>query len=107
MSVRERIQVGRSPIHGKGVFARRRLRKGGYIGTFEGRPTRSDGIYVLWVFDEDDREVGIEGRNGLRFLNHSAAPNAEFLGLDLHATRNIQPGHEVTIHYGEAWEADD
>jgi len=35
------------------------------------------------------------------------APNAEFLGLDLHATRNIQPGHEVTIHYGEAWEADD
>ena len=107
MSVGERIQVGRSPIHGKGVFARRRLRKGGYIGTFEGRPTRSDGIYVLWVFDEDDQEVGVEGRNELRFLNHSVVPNAEFLGLDLHATRNIQPGHEVTIHYGEAWEADD
>jgi len=107
MSMRERIRVGRSPIHGKGVFARRRLRKGGYIGTFEGRPTRTDGMYVLWVLDEDDQEMGVEGRNALRFLNHSAAPNAEFLGLDLHATRNIQPGQELTIDYGDAWAADD
>ncbi len=107
MSTCERIQVGHSPIHGKGVFARRRLRKGGYIGTFEGRPTRDDGAYVLWVLDDDDREMGVEGRNELRFLNHSGAPNAEFLGLDLHATRNIQPGQEVTIHYGEAWATDD
>ena len=99
----QRIQVGVSPIHGKGVFARKRLRRGGYIATFEGRPTRRDGLYVLWVLDENDREVGVEGRNELRFLNHSSRPNAEFLGLDLHAIRNIQLGQEVTIHYGDAW----
>ena len=102
-----RIEVRTSPIHGKGVFARRRLRSGGYIGTFEGRPARRDGMYVLWVLDDDDREMGVEGRNELRFLNHSSRPNAEFLGLDLHATRNIQPGSEVTIHYGDAWTESD
>ena len=104
MSEQERIEVGVSPIHGKGVFARRRLRVGGYIASFEGRPTRRDGMYVLWVVDDDDREVGVEGRNDLRFLNHSSRPNAEFLGLELHAIRNIQSGAEVTIHYGDAWQ---
>ena len=61
-------------------------------------------MYVLWVLDDNDREVGVEGRNALRFLNHSSRPNAEFLGLELHAIRNIQPGAEVTIHYGDAWQ---
>ena len=102
----ERVEVRVSPIHGRGVFALRRLRTGGHIATFEGRPTRRDGIHVLWISEDDDgdREIGIEGRNELRYLNHSVNPNAEFLGLELFATRNIQPGHEVTIHYGEAWE---
>ena len=101
-----RVKVLVSPIHGRGVFALRRLRAGGHIATFEGRPTQRDGIHVLWIFEDDDedREIGIEGRNELRFLNHSVNPNAEFLGLELYAKRNIQPGHEVTIHYGEAWE---
>jgi SET domain-containing protein len=103
MSQCKRFEVRTSSIHGKGVFARRRLRTGGYIGTFEGRPTRRDGAYVLWVLDDENRELGVEGCNELRFLNHSARPNAEFLGLDLHAMRNIQPGSELTIHYGDAW----
>ena len=104
MAEQERFEVRGSPIHGRGVFARSRLRAGAHIATFEGRPTRRDGIYVLWVFDDQEREIGIEGRTGLRFLNHSQRPNAEFSGLELYAIRNIQPGHEVTIHYGEAWE---
>jgi len=79
------------------------VRRGAYIADFEGRPTQRDGMYVLWVIDEDDRETGIEGKNELRFLNHSSEPNAEFIGLELHAIRNIQPGSEVTIHYGDEW----
>ena len=100
----ERIEVRTSPIHGRGVFARRRIRKEAYIGTFEGRETEEDGMHVLWVIDEDGHEVGIEGRNALRFLNHSRRPNAEFRGADLHAIRNIQPEQEITFDYGEAWE---
>lgn len=100
----DRIEVRTSPIHGRGVFARRRFRKGAYIATFEGKPTDRDGMHVLWILDENDDEIGIEGRNELRFLNHSSRPNAEFLGPDLHAIQNIQPGQEITFHYGEEWE---
>ncbi len=100
----ERIRVGTSPIHGRGIFALRRIRANGYIATFEGRETRKDGMHVLWIVDEDGSEVGIEGKNELRFLNHSRDPNAEFRGADLHALRNIQPGQEITFHYGDAWE---
>ena len=99
-----RVQIGVSRIHGKGLFACKRLRNGAYIATFEGEPTDEDGMHVLWLTDENGLEQGIDGKNALRFLNHSLDPNAEFRGADLHATRNIQPGREVTIHYGDAWE---
>ena len=99
----ERIEVRRSRIHGRGIFARRRLRKGQRIGRFEGDSTRVDGTYVLWLIGDDGPEVGIRGRNALRFLNHANWPNAEFQDDELYAVRNVQPGAEVFIDYGEAW----
>jgi len=102
----ESIEVRASSLHGRGVFARRRLRPGQWIGRFEGTPTDEDGTYVLWVWDERGREVGIRGRNALRFLNHGTPPNAEFEDLDLYAIRNVQPGAELVIDYGEAWSDD-
>lgn len=99
----ERIEVRRSRIHGRGIFARKRLRKGQEIGRFEGDSTTTDGTYVLWLIDEDGSESGIRGRNALRFLNHGESPNAEFRGDELYALRNVQPGTEVLIDYGEAW----
>ena len=100
----ERIEVRESPIHGKGVFARKRLREGQWIGRFEGDQTTENGTYVLWLIDEDGSEVGIRGRNALRFLNHGDPPNAEFEDADLFVLRNVQPGAELLIDYGEAWE---
>jgi SET domain-containing protein len=100
----DRVEAGMSPIHGKGLFARRRFRKDAYISTFEGTRTKQDGMHVLWIIDDEDNEVGIRGENALRFLNHSSKPNAEFRGAGLHAVRNIQPGEEVTFHYGDDWE---
>jgi len=94
------VRVGKSPVHGRGLFARRRIRSGACIGTFEGEPTKRDGMYVLWVLEDNGKQRGIRGRNALRFLNHDPNPNAEFLGPDLHATRNIQPGAEIFIDYG-------
>ena len=99
-----RIVVRTSAIHGKGVFARRRLRRGAYIGTFEGSPTTRDGTYVLWVRRADGSIEGVRGRNALRFLNHASDPNAEFVGDELVAIRNIQPGAEITLHYGDDWD---
>jgi uncharacterized protein len=103
----EWIEVQASPIHGKGVFARRNLSEGQRIGRFEGDPVVEDGTYVLWVFDDQGEEVGIEGRNALRFLNHGDAPNAEFEDADLYITRPISPGAEILIDYGAGWTADE
>ena len=114
MNARERkealganVEVRTSPIHGKGVFARRRIREGQWIGRFEGEATTKNDTYVLWLIDEDGSELGIRGRNALRFLNHGDPENTEFVDADLHAVRNIQPGAEILIDYGEAWSADD
>jgi len=101
--MRRSIYLMRSSIHGQGVFARRRIVRGEYIGTFRGVPTRRDGDHTLWVLDEDGRHQGIRGRNALRFLNHSSRANAEFRGADLHATRTIPMDAEITIDYGDEW----
>ena len=99
----ERIEVRDSRIHGRGIFARTRLRKGQRIGRFEGDTTTRNGTYVLWLIGEDGSEIGIRGRNALRFLNHGNPANAEFLDDELYVVRNVQPGAEVLIDYGEGW----
>ena len=101
----QRIEVRRSRIHGRGIFARKRLRKDQGIGRFEGDSTIVDGTYVLWLTDEDGSETGIRGRNALRFLNHGESPNAEFRDDELYALRNVQPGAEILIDYGDAWKS--
>lgn len=104
MSLGDRVEVRRSGIHGRGCFARKRLRRFAHIGTFEGVRTKENGTYVLWVVGDDGRDVGIRGRNELRYVNHSRDANAEFDGAELYAVRNIQPGHEITLDYGETWD---
>ena len=103
----DRIEVRRSPIHGRGIFARKRLRRGQRIGRFEGVETGRDGEHVLWLIDDDGNEWGVEGRNELRFLNHGVPPNAEFRDLELFVLRNVQPGAELLIDYGEEWHGEE
>ncbi len=91
----------KSPIHGKGLFARKRIEPDTYLGTYDGPETEENGTYVLWVEEEKDYWVGRDGKNLLRYLNHSEEPCAEFDGFDLYAIKPIEPGQEVTINYGE------
>lgn len=97
------IEVRRSPIHGRGVFATRRIQADQLIGVYEGERTRRNGAYVLWIEEDDGVVVGINGRNQLRFLNHRSKPNAVCWGEELFALKEITPGEEITIDYGEEW----
>lgn len=92
--------VAPSTIHGKGLFAKVRINKGTYIGTYKGPEAKKNGSHVLWVYDEEkDSVTGRRGLNKLRYLNHDDRPNAEFDGFDLYSLRTIKPGDEITIDY--------
>ena len=107
-------QVADSPVHGRGLFARRDIPTGTLIGHYDGTLTKRNGMHVLWVEadtgengTEGDGEtwLGYDGSNELRFLNHASRPNGEMDGRDLYAMRDICAGEEITIHYGEEFEA--
>lgn len=98
-------KVQRSGIHGRGLFADREFAPSELIGILEGEESSEDGAYVLWVEQEDGTNIGIRGRNALRFVNHSANPNCAFNGTELQAIKHIQRGQELTCHYGEEWAA--
>ncbi len=101
--MKPRIEVRDSPIHGKGVFATRRVRRNTLLGVYTGERTNENDTYVLWVEDEDGNVFGIDGQNELRFLNHSRNANAIFYGDELFALRDIAPGTEITFDYGDDW----
>ncbi|WP_372846405.1 SET domain-containing protein [Pontiella sp.] len=96
-----KLEVRESRIHGRGVYAVAPIAAGEKIGTYHGEITEQDDTYVLWVTDEDGTEYGINGVTDLKFLNHSHEPNAEFDGEELLAIVDIEPGDEITFHYGE------
>lgn len=90
-----------SNIHGTGLFARSGFKQGDYMGEYDGQIVKQDGMHVLWVEEYDDVWMGRDGKNLLRYLNHSKQPSAEFSGFELYALSSIQKDEEITIDYGE------
>lgn len=99
----DKVEVKDSPIHGKGLFAKRKLRRDQLVGIYEGVRTEEDDTYVLWYEDEDGKLVGVDGRNELRYANHSRTPNSVLYGDEMYALQDIVPGTEILIDYGEEW----
>jgi uncharacterized protein len=101
----ERILVKNSPIHGRGVFAARRIEAGEVIMDWSGcSEVLSDGAVAALPPEERIFVSVIDGRNILfkppaRFVNHSCNPNAR--GGDRHdvAVRVIEAGEEITVDY--------
>ena len=91
----------KSTIHGSGLFARSDFRKGDYMGEYDGPVVSENGSHVLWTEDHDDVWVGRDGKNLLRYINHSSEPHAEFAGFELYAVRDICSDEEITIDYGD------
>lgn len=92
-----------SSIHGMGLFALSNFKQGDYMGEYDGPIVKQDGTHVLWVEEYDDVWMGRDGKNILRYLNHSKQPQAEFIGFELYALVNINEDEEITIDYGEGF----
>ncbi len=97
------IVVKPSPIHGRGVFAARRIEEGEII-IDECREILSDEAVNALPQRELNFLAVIDGRNVLfhppaRFVNHSCNPNARGSDRCDIAIRVIEAGEEVTVDY--------
>ena len=101
------------PGTGLGLFATTTIRKGDFILEYTGEkiPTRiADESPSRYLFEIDD-EWTIDGEtlgNTARYINHDCHPNTEAEiseddRIEIHATRDIASGEELTIDYGDEY----
>jgi len=94
--VSDKVFVASSPVHGKGLFAAKRIKADTVLGRLHGMPTFDDGIYVLWITDE----LGLELTNDFKYINHNSDPNAAYSDLDVTVLKDVEPGEELLHDYG-------
>lgn len=116
-SVGRRIQVRRSGVHGKGVFALVDIPRGtriieyvGEIVSWDEAQRRhphdpSDPNHTFYFHIDEDRVIdALYGGNASRWINHSCAPNcvADEDGgrIFIKARRAIKAGEELNYDYG-------
>ncbi|MHB1869708.1 MAG: SET domain-containing protein [Steroidobacteraceae bacterium] len=110
------FKVRRSRVHGRGVFALRRIRKGTRIVEYLGdrvshreadqryadRDERDNHTFLFIVDARTVIDAGVGG-NDARFINHSCDPNCETVieerRVFIEALRTIQPGEELHYDY--------
>lgn len=98
----EYLYVKKSKIHGMGLFAKKDIAKGQILGKVEGMRTKRDGPHVLWM---GENQLGFRVRCKLKYINHSAEPNACYYDdLTVVALRKIKKDEEITHYYGDEWE---
>lgn len=90
------VYVADSAIHGKGLFARKKLKAKLVLGKIEGTSTRRDGTYVLWLSDTK----GLRVTNDFRFINHSSTPNCALTGSTVVTLKSVKADEELTHDYG-------
>jgi uncharacterized protein len=121
---RPMIEVRHSDIHGHGVFALRRIRKGSTVIEYLGDRVSHDEADARYedkdesdnhtfLFTVDARTVIDAGRNGneARFINHGCDPNCESVTKErrvfIEAIRTIEPGEELSYDYQIQRDPDD
>lgn len=112
-----RIQVRRSGVHGKGVFALKPISEGDQIIEYVGEritwkqalkrhPHDPSDPNHTFFFHIDDKQVidAAVGGNAARWINHACDPNCEADENDgrvfIKALRDIAPGEELFYDYG-------
>jgi hypothetical protein len=113
-----RLQVRRSGVHGRGVFALRPIEPGETLIEYEGEvidweealrrhphdPAQPDHTFYFSI--EGGHVIdALYGGNDSRWINHSCEPNCEADETPegrvfIKALRAIAPGEELNYHYG-------
>jgi len=89
-----------SKVHGKGLFARRRLKIGTVLGRCETQPAEAIGLYTLCL-DEKQLNVICD----LKYINHSKQANAVYWDdLTVEVIKPIKKGQEIFHDYGDEWD---
>ncbi|HEY2808897.1 MAG TPA: SET domain-containing protein-lysine N-methyltransferase [Steroidobacteraceae bacterium] len=118
------IEVRDSPVHGLGVFALRRIRKGTrvieYLGErishkeadrrYDLKEANDNHTFLFIVDGQTVIDAGVDG-NAARFINHTCGPNCESVTQDrrvfIEAIRTIEPGEELSYDYRIEWDPQD
>lgn len=112
-----RIQVRRSGVHGKGVYALRPIRAGETLIEYTGEviswrealrrhPHDPTDPHHTFYFHVDEKRVidAKFGGNASRWINHACEPNCEADEVDgrvfIKALRDLKPGEELFYDYG-------
>jgi len=112
-----RIQVRKSGVHGKGVYAVRAIKKGETIIEYVGEVITwnealrrhphdpADPNHTFYFHIDEGRVIDAKfGGNASRWINHACAPNCEADDdgerVFIKALRNIKPGEELFYDYG-------
>ena len=112
----EKVEVRKSGLHGKGVYATASIRKGERIIEYTGEhmpwddamdlpPRDPDDPYHTFFFSLDNGDVidAARGGNDSRWINHSCDPNCETTEEEnrifVYAKRAIRPGEELFYDY--------
>ena len=92
--------VKTSPIHGKGLFAKRALKIGTVLGVCETKPSLEEGLYTLSI---DDKQLDVIC--DLKYINHAKDANAIYWDdLSVEVIKPIKKGQEICHDYGEDWD---
>ncbi len=99
--MKKHLEPRNSNIHGKGLFATKKISLGTCLGYCKTKKSKTPGIHTLWL--TDDKPVEVTCR--FKYINHSATPNVVYYNdRSVYALRDIGPGDELTHFYGEEYE---
>lgn len=94
---RDKTCIKKSTIHGRGLFATRKIDEGELIGHVSGVWTVKEGAHVLWL----DKNRAFRVHCNLRYINHCVKPNAVYYDTrEVIALHDINAGDEITHDYG-------